>query len=931
MEQGKAQVKSDCDRLGKELSSKNKEVSEMHRTCQQLIQDREEWRGKEVALQRKLEAMHLRLREHEADGKEMHEAAARLQKTITGQDAQLQETLAAKQQLVHKLEQTIAAQGHELACVREQTAGLVPKPSPPAEDLDEQSQRLIAAESVASFGINEARAIKVECQQLKRKLTRVEASNTRANEACAAYKSGCETLQEEIEHLAQEVSSARHEHQSDRTQLLAQLRASEQRERDLHASMHAFRGRDVSVEEARQEVERLGSRDIEVLRTENHALKEEARELREASLGIREEIEEYQKRYLALMKTLQQVREQSDDHRRLASEDIQALNHENAEIFEDYSRVREERQQLRAQLTDAEKHLSDLREEKLSRRSDSLPGTAAAAAAAGDPNAAAAAAAAAMAAAAMDASAESTKQQKSRELQLESELSVQASLVKSLNLKISSMGAELLRCRGGLQAEGGATPAASAGGGGLGSPSSSSLTRMLEQENERLREEIRGLRRSEAGGGDADGVAVLVARLEADKAALVAELDARRAVQGHEQQQPQRHPPPPSLRTGSLSPGSPHSAAQPGTPLTKLQALASQGMPPPPPSHPMHPSLLAAVGGGADGGGGGAAAAAAVHGSGVVDPNPELEMHVAELQKTLHMWNSCLQKLVQKLGVTLKNASHMRGYLLDHAPSGGAAGARGEGLPIVKQDKYPTEGWNKAFEAVSGLRFCLTESEQGATGIVAQSVVLQTKLRGLLQQQQQPPSDGALASALQRPTSTGPPPSSAMPGEAAELLPLHALQHAQLQMEREQQVREHHGHHAAAQDSLAGAYQLMDHAADTDSEASSNPGEDMEHCTALIYDTDTLLRATQGTDLFWGDSRIEYLKTELKRLQQDPVPQQPGATPEGAAAAAAAAGAGAVQTQRALSPEDASTPGRDPPQQAAQPRYHSTSKTMRWG
>eukprot|EP00754_Rhynchopus_humris_P021194 Rhum_TRINITY_DN14733_c3_g1::Rhum_TRINITY_DN14733_c3_g1_i1::g.113007::m.113007 len=383
LEQGKAQVKSDCDRLGKELSSKNKEVSEMHRTCQQLIQDREEWRGKEVALQRKLEAMHLRLREHEADGKEMQDAAARLQKTITGQDAQLQETLAAKQQLVQKLEQTIAAQGHELAAVREQTAGLVPsRPSPPAEDLDEQSQRLIAAESVASFGINEARAIKVECQQLTRKLARVEASNTRANEACAAYKSGCETLQEEIEHLAQEVSSARQEHQADRTQLLTQLRASEQRERDLHASMHAFRGRDVSVEEARQEVERLGSRDIEVLRTENHALKEEARELREASLGIREEIEEYQKRYLALMKTLQQVREQADDHRRLTSEDIQALNRENVDLFEDYSRVREERQQLRVQLTDAEKRLSDLREEKLtSRRSDSLPGTAAAAAA----------------------------------------------------------------------------------------------------------------------------------------------------------------------------------------------------------------------------------------------------------------------------------------------------------------------------------------------------------------------------------------------------------------------------------------------------------------------------------------------------------------------------------------------------------------------
>eukprot|EP01059_Diplonema_ambulator_P001520 TRINITY_DN11291_c0_g1_i1.p1 TRINITY_DN11291_c0_g1~~TRINITY_DN11291_c0_g1_i1.p1 ORF type:complete len:549 (+),score=252.11 TRINITY_DN11291_c0_g1_i1:79-1647(+) len=343
LERSRATLRGELENCQYEIKKRNAEIIDLTRTNQDLLGNHHDWRDREISLQRQLDLLRTEVENWKGKHREAQAEVKKLEGTVRQQDAQIQQHLVTRQQVGNRMQVPVGSRSTQTDWA-----------------LDETEKKLITAESVAHAGMNEARNMKVELQQLKRKLGRLEASNARANEACNAYKTGCEALQEEIEHLSKEVAAARQEHASDRASLLSQLRASEQRERDLHSSIETIKKRDMSVEEARQEVETLGARASEALRKENQNIREENQAIHTALVAARSEGEDYQKKYLHLMKTLQAVREQADEHRRQTSEDIQGLNRENAEVFNDYNRVREERAELKDQLHVAEKKIQEL-------------------------------------------------------------------------------------------------------------------------------------------------------------------------------------------------------------------------------------------------------------------------------------------------------------------------------------------------------------------------------------------------------------------------------------------------------------------------------------------------------------------------------------------------------------------------------------------
>eukprot|EP01063_Lacrimia_lanifica_P024110 TRINITY_DN32072_c0_g1_i1.p1 TRINITY_DN32072_c0_g1~~TRINITY_DN32072_c0_g1_i1.p1 ORF type:complete len:957 (+),score=366.46 TRINITY_DN32072_c0_g1_i1:359-2872(+) len=759
-----------------------------------------------MAMHRKLDAQTQRHQEWDAERAEAKAKIARLEETVSRQDQQIQLHLTTRQQIARRMELPPAVSA---SC---QTEPL----------LDEQNQMIVAAESVATAGLTEARSLRVELQQSKRKITRLEASSARANEACAAYKSGCETLQEEIEHLSKEVSHSRLEHQEDRQKLLAQLRASENRERELHQSIEGLRRRDLSVEDAKREVERLTGQEVEALRAENHALRDEARGLQETSLAIREEFETYHQKYLEILQTLQQVRQQSDEHRRLASDDIQALNRENAEVFDDYNRVREERQEVRAQLTQAEDRIRQLVNEKTERlKIEAEP-------AAPKPDTVEKAAYDAMAA---------QLQETAQQLQ---EAETDASGQKATVQHLQNTNAHL-----------------------------TTQVNMLMEDVQEMRRAREAHRESEAqkvsaSATERENLEKLIEKLEVENREIKAE------------------------RRGEASPDrTTHSPAR--SPPTRLQALAASeqvqlptggvdaghaAVPPHAHPQPQHPD------------------AAALH----------LKQQQQEsMEGVLAEWAGILNKSLTKAGKLVGAANKFRCYLAAQVP-GADGDCPANAVPMIRCTRYAVPAWNKLFEAFSAVKLCLRKAEESGMAMAAQNVVLRRQLArvtsvtpthdmgaphapaglNVSQHTQQPyephpapPSVGVLPGSrdrlasmytdIERATSRlGSPEEAVLPAPPQQM----PLQHAQPQ--------------APGREALP----PMDHQVDTDSESSSNPGEDLHQCTSLIHDTDVLLRASQGADAFWGESRIEYLTRELRALEVG------GPTPDRMAQAAAAAAPG---------------------------------------
>ncbi|KAJ9471893.1 hypothetical protein DIPPA_18637 [Diplonema papillatum] len=848
LEQTRDKNRNDVDRLLRENKEKQREMTEMNKMCQDMIQDRTDWRGKELSLQRRLDNLTNQSQRFLEDYEEMAERCKKLEVIVKTQDAEIQQHISNRTTLTQKI-----AEGHHHSPRREKD-----KDHKAERELEEQAKKLLTAESVATVGMNEARATRVEMQQLKRKMARLEASCARANEACSAYKSGCEALQEEIEHLSKEVGASHLEHQNDRTALLAQLRASESRERELHASMQNIRERDLSVEEAKREVDRLGGREQEALRSENHSLREENRKAHEATLAIRAEYDGYKTKYLQLMKTLQQLREQSDDHRRQASEEIQALNRENAEVFEDYNRVRQERAEVRQQLTSAEARVRELRtqvEEMLlaaraqqqQHHSQGFRGDVPSSIYAANQS--------------LNTTNTSivTEQQGSPDPSSRGRERGVVALAEHERLKEELESEVMLQRQHATQLQ----------------SNNAQLTAQVNMLMRDVAELRRGARGRSGSPGSADAESRRMELLELGNQRLQAQLDAVTRENGEVRDrlamyevrsthhQPEFRPPMP---TPPVSPPPPvhNRALSPNSPLTDLQVLLIENQdvhPPPPHPHFLPPHLQQQQ------------QQQQHHQQQHQQQQPPQrhdgahlpQAHFQQLQQqqqpqaptvtsppsehanyesVVVLWGNILQKLLGKLVDVLKGSNKFRVYLFEKA--GGPP--PDEAIPIHQCTKYPTALWNKTFEAVSGLKLCLRAIEEKGMTFVAENAVLQRQLgmTGLL------PSTGDMP---QTSSIGGTDPQHTGGGADVHLAPVGVERGSLFGRGKDE----------------GGKYCLMDHDADTDSTSSSVPGEDLGMCTQLIHDTDTLLREAQGTQPYWGDKRIHDLKQQLHSLQADPL------------------------------------------------------------
>ena len=683
------------------MRNAQKESIENAHQVQALISERNEWRSIEMELQRSLTDARNR-DNHAILVEENHELQLKCEKLLTSlqsKDDHIKEHIATR----GRIDQ------------RKQNLNMVS--SSAQTDPDSDTQKLIEAESVACVGMNEAKHMKIELQQLRRKIIRLETSNSRANEACVAYRTGCEAMQEEIEYLTKELSNKRSEWHEEKNQLLADLRQSEQKERTLHLSIEKIRQRDMSVEDARQEVEKLCGKEQQNLRKDNQTLREEVKKLELAVTESRNQIEEHQKKYLALMKILQQAREQADDHRKEASEEILALNKENSLVFTDYCNVVKERTQLRDVVSQLEKKMSS-------------------------------------------------------HMELATENRTLLQRLQSAEQQLSTI-----------------SPPRPATTVQLPQPVSPDM-QLVDRYNTQRKEaesEIQSLREK-------------VAELEA----ILRERETSMAKESPEKPKD----------------ADDEKADQP----TRLQALLS--------SVEMSPERNVGTPQG-------------MHAAGQQQQNPineEMHIRMQQMQSTLNIWAQCAQKLLQKLTLLCNSAQSVHQYQSQHLnPEDGAQQL--PPVPPVNSQKYPTP-WAQIFHIVAVSKRNINALNDCGMVIVTQNVVLHRKVSQMM------------AMPIQQ---------SNQPGELATP-PGRRLQQAD-----ERDVSGLGESQITTPGPVSGIYHQVDHSADTDSEDSLLPGEDLGICTDLIQDTDTLLRAAQGAEAFWGEARIEKLKSDLHSIQRDPI------------------------------------------------------------
>eukprot|EP01060_Flectonema_neradi_P033000 TRINITY_DN5401_c0_g2_i1.p1 TRINITY_DN5401_c0_g2~~TRINITY_DN5401_c0_g2_i1.p1 ORF type:complete len:810 (+),score=195.19 TRINITY_DN5401_c0_g2_i1:38-2431(+) len=681
-----------------------KESIENAHQVQTLISERNEWRSLEVELKRAL--ADARNRDgHAILVAENHELQAKCEKLLS--------SLQSKDD---HIKEHIATRGRN----DQRKLNLHLVSSSTQTDLDTDTQKLIEAESVACVGMNEAKHMKVELQQLKRKVVRLETSNSRANEACVAYRTGCEAMQEEIEHLTKELSHRRTEWHEEKNQLLADLRQSEQQERTLHLSIEKIRQRDMSVEEARQEVEKLCGREQQNLRNDNQTLREEVKRMELAVTESRNQIEEHQKKYLALMKILQQAREQADDHRKEASEEILALNKENSLVFTDYCNVVKERTQLRETVSQLEGRMSNHMELAAEHRSLMQR----------------------LQSAEQQLSNISPPRPQTNIVQVPQPVSPDMQLVDRYNAQ----------------------------------------RKEAESEIQSLKERVAEL---ESLLRDKDG----------------------------------------ESKKDSLSPVKPKDPTddEKSDQPTRLQALLS--------SVEMSPERNVSTPQGMH----------AVHQQ-QASANEELHMRLQQMQSTLMIWGRCAQRLVQKLTALCNAAQAVHTYQSQHLnPDEGVQQL--PPVPPVNSQKYPTP-WSQIFQLVAVTKRNIAALNECGMVIVSRNVVLHRKVTQML---------------------SGPEPVEHKVHGQGELATPSSNRHIQ----DTRNISAIGSQSTPLPDS--GIYENVDHTADTDSDDSLLPGEDLGICTDLIQDTDTLLRAAQGAEAFWGDARIEKLKNDLNSIQREPI------------------------------------------------------------
>eukprot|EP00755_Sulcionema_specki_P005340 Sspe_Gene.32515::Locus_15933_Transcript_1_1_Confidence_1.000_Length_2937::g.32515::m.32515 len=217
----------------------------------------------------------------------------------------------------------------------------------------------------------------------------------------------------------------------------------------------------------------------------------------------------------------------------------------------------------------------------------------------------------------------------------------------------------------------------------------------------------------------------------------------------------------------------------------------------------------------------------------------------------------CLESLCSKLKDMLKLAHTTAMYL--HKQTGSPeAEALNMGIPITFTTAFMNPMWNKAFELVSAIKHCYEQAQHQVTFVVTQNIILRrhvtnpdTSSAQHMGNPQPPPYPTHLPRDFHSPAE---PMQGSTPSLDPTMMPA---------------MRPPDVHERSVSGPPAGPPADGDDIA-TESDG-SNQGEDLAYCTQVINDNDTLLRAAQGVEPFWGDERIEQLQHELMALQGDPV------------------------------------------------------------
>eukprot|EP00756_Hemistasia_phaeocysticola_P005019 Hpha_TRINITY_DN13137_c0_g1::TRINITY_DN13137_c0_g1_i1::g.113338::m.113338 len=292
-------------------------------------------------------------------------------------------------------------------------------------------------------------------------------------------------------------------------------------------------------------------------------------------------------------------------------------------------------------------------------------------------------------------------------------------------------------------------------------------------------------------------------------------------------------------------------------------------------------------------------------------------------EKELGVWAGLLRKLCGRLTEALEGLHRMAAYLADKRGVNTAASAAliAGGVEIHPTNRHADPWWNKAFELCSGLRSCTRHAQQSVVYIVAEWEVLRRMQNqsGAAPGTQAPPSwrggegPGAPAASTDHepvydPAAVAYLPPLPRPAQGGMTAPPRSVTGSGATSEVGMGIQQEH-----RQIAMGGGFPPVD-LESTNTDPSQN-ADDYVQCVRLIGDSDTLLRAAQGEQPFWGDSRIVSLQQEMAHLQH--VPALAGAPPSQAASQASAP---------IVTPAQPSPPAGDDGKGEVSP----SRRTMRW-
>eukprot|EP01065_Artemidia_motanka_P019054 TRINITY_DN2250_c2_g2_i1.p1 TRINITY_DN2250_c2_g2~~TRINITY_DN2250_c2_g2_i1.p1 ORF type:complete len:957 (+),score=336.20 TRINITY_DN2250_c2_g2_i1:81-2873(+) len=785
---------------------KNK-ISEVGKVCQQLLAERQEWRAKEQQLRRQAQddnAQESSLRE---EIQALRARLAREESIVRKQEEELQRHIDARHAIALKEKEQ---QANREAAAKRRSAGTTQTDL----QIDVEQRRLVEADAVASVGLSEAVATKVEVQQLRRKVMRLQASNATTQQACNAFWNAVQDQEQELSQRCRELEELRREKDAERAKMQQQIRDAEDRERRLNMSIANIRDQSLSVESAKKEMQTLDGVEREALRAQLTAAREELASMQEHVSRVEGAKESEGAKHTQLLALLRQEVARREDEKKADSEEIQLLISGNEEMMSVHNRVRQQRDQLLQKSQGQEDRIVQLQEE--------LSGLEEAngrklIAAQGD---------------LADVHRRCTELQ----AELDSERALRGELLLQRQREEEEREEERRQAappapppapepepqtqeqpaqpQGALPVRPISSPPHPTAPAPDPAEQPSHDTSVVEELRGRVQELEAGQARMEEEGE--------VGRLRQLLAVRTAQLEEK----GRLLQQ--------------LTDGSPNEPLASASPPTRLQDLL----------HRMSQSS-------ADGRDEAA--------PGLPPPTPDRSEQEV-VAPVLAAWSSQLRKLVSKMCEALHTAHGTTAYLAQRRGSDSAL--LSGGVPINATNKYADPWWNKAFEVCSGLKYCVRQTQKDVLVMAAETGMLRSRLMQA-HPSQQPSSDFEPALAA--------PPSSEHVYQQSQMEAVAGPRGVPMNLAHDPYAQQMGDSRTQTATSDAGADIAERHAdippVDLDSTNTdpSMAGDDYAHCVQKINDSDELLRSAQGQRPFWGEARIASLQTHLAQLQKQPV------------------------------------------------------------